>query len=210
MDAKNKLIVLINNLSNYISSYQQGKHNNITVLITNITTISIQIKNLIYQIKQSKLLIDISDPIIIFDQEMKNFDTIIKKNTITENEHILHMDDDTETQSLIQAAKIYEENQIADDLKRKNLEIKKLYQDLSTIQKIMEDMNIMVHNQDDIVNSIEKNVISSDFDIEEGGKILNQEKKKQCKDYKCKCITSIICVIVVSAIFLIIIFSIKN
>ncbi|KAK4877305.1 hypothetical protein RN001_009811 [Aquatica leii] len=83
--------------------------------------------------------------------------------------------------------------------------INKLERDINDVNQIFKELGAMVHEQGDIVDSIEANVERTENYVSEGGQQLRQASIYKNKVMKKKCILAIIAAVVLTVIIIIII-----
>ncbi|XP_060072605.1 syntaxin-7-like isoform X1 [Ylistrum balloti] len=90
--------------------------------------------------------------------------------------------------------------------------IKKLERDIVDVNQIFKDLGMLVHEQGEMLDSIEANVESAQIRVEEGTQQLSKARDYQSKARrkKCICIVILLVVLAVIAIIIAIYFSQKN
>jgi len=78
--------------------------------------------------------------------------------------------------------------------------IRKLEADIVDVNQIFKDLGAMVHEQGDMIDSIEANVDTAAVSVEQGNEQLRQASKYQSKSRKKKCILLIICLVILAII----------
>lgn len=81
--------------------------------------------------------------------------------------------------------------------------LRKLERDIVDVNQIFKDLGMMVHEQGEVIDSIEANVESASVNVEEGTEQLRQAKDYQSKSRKKKCIIITILVIILALVIII-------
>ncbi|XP_076341415.1 syntaxin-7-like isoform X2 [Tachypleus tridentatus] len=95
-------------------------------------------------------------------------------------------------------------------LEEREQAVKKLESDIVDVNQIFKDLASMVHEQGDMIDSIEANVESTSIKVEEGTQHLVKARQHQAKARKKKCCLLVFGLIVISAVVLVIIFTVKK
>ncbi|XP_062612993.1 syntaxin-12-like isoform X1 [Saccostrea cucullata] len=82
--------------------------------------------------------------------------------------------------------------------------IKQLESDITDVNQIFKDLGMLVHEQGEMLDSIEANVETTATHVEEGRKQLSQAQTYQSKARRKKCICVVILVVVLAVIVIII------
>ncbi|XP_061192591.1 syntaxin-7-like isoform X1 [Saccostrea echinata] len=82
--------------------------------------------------------------------------------------------------------------------------IKQLESDITDVNQIFKDLGMLVHEQGEMLDSIEANVETTATHVEEGRKQLSQAQNYQSKARRKKCICVVILVVVLAVIVIII------
>lgn len=81
--------------------------------------------------------------------------------------------------------------------------LQKLERDIVDVNQIFKDLGLLVHEQGDVIDSIEANVESASVDVEQGTEQLRQAREYQSKARKKKCIIITIIVIILALVIII-------
>lgn len=88
--------------------------------------------------------------------------------------------------------------------------IRKLEGDIMDVNQIFKDLGALVHEQGEVIDSIEANVESASISVEQGGEQLRQANVYKAKSRKKKCILLIVVLVILAIIGLIIGLSLKD
>lgn len=94
-------------------------------------------------------------------------------------------------------------------LREQELAINKLERDIVDVNQIFKELGAMVHEQGEIVDSIEASVERTNNYVSDGAQQLRQAHTYKNKVMKKKCILAIIAAVVLTVIILIIVYSVK-
>lgn len=81
--------------------------------------------------------------------------------------------------------------------------LRKLESDIVDVNQIFKDLGLLVHEQGDVIDSIEANVESASVSVEQGTEQLRQAKDYQSKSRKKKCIIITILIIILALVIII-------
>lgn len=90
-------------------------------------------------------------------------------------------------------------------MREREEELRKLEADIMDVQEIFRDLGAMIHEQQDVVDSIENNVEATAANVQEGNNQLLEAHQHQMKARKKKCIIIIIVSVVIVVIIIIIV-----
>lgn len=96
-----------------------------------------------------------------------------------------------------------EEDVDLDMLHEREAAIKQLESDITDVNQIFKDLGMLVHEQGEMLDSIEANVETTAVHVEEGRKQLSSAQKYQSKARRKKCICVVILVVVLAVIAII-------
>ncbi|KAB0797599.1 hypothetical protein PPYR_08592 [Photinus pyralis] len=94
-------------------------------------------------------------------------------------------------------------------LREQEIAINKLERDIVDVNQIFKELGAMVHEQGEIVDSIEASVERTNNYVSDGAQQLRQAQTYKNKVMKKKCILAIIAAVVLTVIILIIVYSVK-
>jgi syntaxin 7 len=103
-----------------------------------------------------------------------------------------------------------EEEQNVEMLQERERAVRQLEADIGDVNQIFKDLAAMVHDQGELVDSIEANVESSSVRVEEGTQQLLQAERYQNKARRKKMILALIGLIILVILIIIIAYSAKN
>ncbi|XP_023325653.1 syntaxin-12 [Eurytemora carolleeae] len=103
-----------------------------------------------------------------------------------------------------------EEEQNVEMLQERERAVRQLEADIGDVNQIFKDLAAMVHDQGELVDSIEANVESSSVRVEEGTQQLLQAERYQNKARRKKMILALIGIIILIILIIIIAYSAKN
>lgn len=115
-----------------------------------------------------------------------------------------------EARSQSQTLAMLEEEQNIQRLEQRELAVRQLEADIMDVNQIFKDLANLVHDQGEIVDSIESNVETSAIRVNEGTDQLMQAERYQNKSRKKKMIFMIIGVVVLAIIIIIIVHEAKS
>ncbi|GFN87132.1 syntaxin-12-like [Plakobranchus ocellatus] len=95
-------------------------------------------------------------------------------------------------------------------IKEREDAIKKLESDIMDVNQIFKDLGMLVHEQGEVLDSIEANIDNSQLAVEEGTKQLSKARDYQSKARRKKCCILIIVLVVLAVLGLIIGLSVDN
>ena len=75
--------------------------------------------------------------------------------------------------------------------------------DITDVNQIFKDLGMLVHEQGDVIDSIEANVETAAASVEEGGEQLRQARRSQSSARKKKCILITIILVILAIIIII-------
>jgi len=103
-----------------------------------------------------------------------------------------------------------EEEQNIEALHEREKAVRQLEADIGDVNQIFKDLAAMVHDQGELVDSIEANVESSSIRVEEGTEQLRQAERYQNKARRKKLCLSLIGLFILIILIIIIVYSAKN
>lgn len=83
--------------------------------------------------------------------------------------------------------------------------LRKLESDIVDVNQIFKDLGMLVHEQGEVIDSIEANVESAGVNVEEGTEQLRQAKDYQTKARKKKCIIITVLIVIVAIIVIVLV-----
>jgi t-SNARE complex subunit (syntaxin) len=95
-------------------------------------------------------------------------------------------------------------------LRERQEALSRLEADITDVNQIFKDLGMLVHEQGDMIDSIEANVESASVNIEQGTEQLRQASNHQSKARKTKCILLTILLVVLAIIIIIIVAVVKT
>lgn len=103
-----------------------------------------------------------------------------------------------------------EQNVDLELLKEREMEIKKLENDIVGVNEIFKELGMMIHEQGSMIDSIEHHVDNTGHQVQQGREQLQKAQGYQTSARKKKCIIAIIAVIVLAVIILIIVLTTRK
>ncbi|KAK6188055.1 hypothetical protein SNE40_004319 [Patella caerulea] len=91
-----------------------------------------------------------------------------------------------------------------DIIREREQSIKKLETDITDVNQIFKDLGMLIHEQGDVLDSIEANIDSSHINVQEGTQQLSKARNYQSKARRKKCICLIILLVVLIIIGIIV------
>jgi len=113
-------------------------------------------------------------------------------------------------QSQTRTQAMLEEEQNIEALHEREKAVRQLEADIGDVNQIFKDLAAMVHDQGELVDSIEANVESSSIRVEEGTEQLSQAERYQNKARRKKLCLSLIGLFILIILIIIIVYSAKN
>ncbi|BFZ16667.1 hypothetical protein BsWGS_19706 [Bradybaena similaris] len=163
-----------------------------------------------------------------FTNALKNFQTIQRAAAEKEKESVQRTrahsgmdkspfdsgshDDAMSTPGFSQTRQVLQMEQDVDLelLKEREDAIKKLESDIVDVNQIFKDLGMLVHEQGEVLDSIEANIDNAQMSVEEGTKQLSKARSYQSKARRKKCCIIIIVLVILAIIGLIIGLSVKH
>jgi len=131
------------------------------------------------------------------------------QSTNEEKNHLINMENTYPFSGQVQVQQQLSQEEYAAMQERENA-IAQLEADIADVNMIFKDLASMVHDQGEIIDSIETNIENAVVDIQQGNTQLRQARDHQRSARKKKFVIAGICLIFILVLFLIIYFSIPS
>lgn len=118
-------------------------------------------------------------------------------------------DDDDQPQRTAMQMEMDDEVDLA-ALREREQQIQQLERDIVDVNKIFKDVAMMVHDQGEVIDSIETNVEQAAIQVEHGGEELRQARVYQSKARRKTCWLVLILLVVLAVVAVIIVLNVKK